>query len=583
MAEGLPVSEFYPAWFASLVIRFEEFGGGEVQKSVAAKSPPQTRTGKGSAPLSPKKDNSIPGVSRFVLLPDNVPPGSPLDRITSGDGLTHAINGIVPREFQWAQPSLREADKLTLALRYIDFPFDPRAIRSVGVRFYLGTIRPDKWADGVTTPDADMPNVLTETWVDDRGRERSNLRFEGWADTWEIDWDAEAEPVARLEFTGHASLLIDQEAPPGLMIAADKPIDEAVALYLSNFSQFAGLTVEYRPSTATRPTLKTSLSKVAIRSEIGPPPTKAGGASSGGSGKLSVLDYLTDRLGTIGHIVTLDRHRIIIAQPRTLFSNDTGAGVTRSDDPFDGRSLGGFDYKFRGFIYGHNVEKLKMKRNYRSKRKPSNIEVRSYDVKSGQTLVVRIPENKEERTALGLPGDASSEQNWKVVYVTGINDKNTLKLVGRAHYESIGRNELLVTVHTKDLASFGGGNSDPDILDMRVGDTFSFLVKRSPDSNNALTRIENSMLLQSRAMGYLKTLGYADALSAAYAKAYVAAGFQTEFKCRSVSVSGSTTDGVAIDLTGVNYIEVRADKGVQENSGGQTETGATGAKRTTGA
>ena len=50
-----------------------------------------------------------------------------------------------------------------------------------------------------------------------------------------------------------------------------------------------------------------------------------------------------------------------------------------------------------------------------------------------------------------------------------------LKRAAREIYEGIHRQELLLQVKTRNLASFGGDNTDPDILDMKPGDNFQVL------------------------------------------------------------------------------------------------------------
>ncbi len=156
------------------------------------------------------------------------------------------------------------------------------------------------------------------------------------------------------------------------------------------------------------------------------------------------------------------------------------------------------------------------------------------------------------------PGDGK-EQKWFVVNVSGVEDEATLRLIAQSQYEQMGRRELSMEVKTKNLASFGAGNTNPDVLDMKAGDSFEVLVNRSQDEVSTLTSIEDQLLLQQAATQYMTGLGFADDFAQAYAKAYADSGFQTAFRLRQMTITWNIDEGVEIHLVGANYIEVRMD------------------------
>jgi hypothetical protein len=570
---------YRPSAKVRLIVRFDEFGDTKVQAQSPKKPTPVIRGNKAQrAPLEVKPDTSVPNTRRFQLVPPGTSPapGGPQAQSRSGDGYTFALAGIIPQSATWGQNGIRAADTLSLKLRAIDCPVDPETVRSCAVEYYLGTVTEDEYERGVagqtrTAKGSDVHNyaeplnLIPDQYKDASGRQRSNLRFQGFVDTWEVDWDGENPPVLTLECRDNTQLLIDTEAPSALSIALNLPIDRAIAQYLSNFPTFAGMDVEYRPITATPPTLSKVLAGTAYQPQLGPAPSKGGGAVT----KLSVWDYLTDFCGAIGHIVRVEGIVIIIEQVVTLLSS---GAQRRSDDPFEGRTVDGKFFPYRRFIWGKNLSKQSIKRSF-ARHQPPNIEVRSYSTRRKTDLVVRFPDPKDVKNlrANPRPGDGGVDQKWMVWKVHGIEDLATLHLVAQNVYQSVGRNELQREFSTKNLASYGGDNNDPDVLDMRAGDTFELLVKRDTQPVNqapaawgvggdgTIAEIEAALL--TRAQDFMEQLGFDPGFAAAYAKAYTNASFQTRFRLRQMSVDwDAVEEGVSISLVGANYIEVRVDK-----------------------
>lgn len=563
MPTEYPPQGYYPRCKVRVVIRFEEFGTGvvnaSVKKSFGGKNPDaKSITHKGLKAITALAVNADPDVAGRLVIGDVASagaPGTPQSQSTSTDKLTHAIEGIVPYSVAWNQNGIRAADTAAVVIKFPDFPFDPRCVRSVGLEVYMGVVSGDDHAAGVgggTRPgDAAQPmHMLPDTFVDGNGNQRSNLRFQGFVDKWEVDWGDGTMPMVHLECRDNTQLLIDTEVPPSMPIAAAKPLDRAIAEYLANFPTFRGLGVVYRPEGGTIPQLGQALHASAYRPNLGPSPAKG----AAGSSKLSVWDYLTDVCGSIGHTVRMDGSTIIIQQLKTLLSNDSGA-ASRPDDPFKGRG----DWKARRFLYGRNVVSMQVSRTF-SATAPKNIEVRCYNPQRKNTLVVRFPE-KADRVAQALPGDGAAEQKWTVFHVTGIKDTAALKVVAENVYQSVGRNELGTTFKTRNLASFGGGNQDPDIFDMKPGDTFElYVAKDDVEDGSSSNKLEGDLL--ARAQKLLGGMGYTKELIAAYATTYANGNFQKSFRLKTMQATWSIGDdgGISFSLNGANYLEVRVDE-----------------------
>jgi hypothetical protein len=556
-----------------MIIRFEEFGDTSVQAQSPKKPTPVRRgTTSQNAPLVVQSDNSVPNTRRFQLVPKGgqVSQGGPQGQTKSGDGYTYVLAGIIPKSATWSQNGIRAADQLQLRLRMIDCPIDPRTVRSCGVQYFLGCVSADQFARGVsgetrtakgseTHSYVEPLNLIPDEYVDAAGQQRTNLRFEGFVDVWDVEWDDDGEPVLTLDCRDNTQLLIDTEAPAALVISPARPIDQAIADYLANFPTFAGMDVEYRPIDATPPTLKDALAGTAYQPHLGPPASKGGGAAE----KLSVWDYLTDYCGAIGHTIRVEGIVVVIQQVVTLLSSDS---PRRSDDPFVGRTVDGKFFPYRRFLWGRNLKKLRIKRNY-AKNKPTNIEVRCYSTRRKKDLVVRFPDPHDVTNlrANPRPGDGGVDQVWKVMKVQGIEDEAVLLLVAQNAYQSIGRNELHLELETANLTSFGGTSDDVDLFDMRAGDTFELLIARDTNpplgqgGDGAQASIEQALL--TRAQDAMQRLGFDPGFAAAYAKAYTSASFQTLFRLRAMSIDwDAEEEGVSIHMVGANYIEVRVDK-----------------------
>jgi hypothetical protein len=563
----IPSQLYYPSARVVLIVRFEEGKDTPATTKQAPKKP--TRLLKGvkdeRAPLVATTTTDDAGREIYVLEASTPPKAAVGEQAgsTSTDKRSFALPGIIPRSADWIQNGVRTADELKLSIRWVDMPFDPRTMRACAVKFYLGTIDPSTFGEGMQSPQGAAPpnggfppTMVPSTYQDSAGKTRSNLRFEGWVDKWSMSW-GDGEALVDLECRDNTQLVIDTKAPPALAIDIKIPLDKAIAQYLSHFPAMQGMRVVYkaRDPKAKAPILKDVLANTAFNPKNGGPPVSGGG---GGDDDLSVWDYITDLVGSIGHIVFIDGREIVLTTPTTVILGQDNS-FHRPTDSYQGRNLGADgNYPVRAFIYGRNVKDLKVAREY-SNKEPQNIEVRCYSPKRKKTLVARYPE-KADRLIKALPGDGTSDAKWKVIKVQGIQDQETLKKIAEERFNLQGRNEIEVSVTTKNLASFGGGNADPDLLDMKSGDTFQLLINRETSHSATQTQYEKALSGKAPAANTLVEMGYQKDLAEAYAKAYGGESFQSFFKMKEMSTSWSIEEGVSFDIKGVNFVEARISK-----------------------
>jgi hypothetical protein len=563
-----PQQTYWPRAKCTLVVRLEDLGATDTP--APPKKPPHVRQGKG---VDNKQSLQVVNVNGAYVLqaPGNsAAGGSPLQQTSSADQRTFKIQNVVPVRATLLRNGIRTADTLSLTLRFNDFPLDPRALRAVGVLFYLGSLSE---ADYAKELDGSTRFYLPETFVDPYGAQRTNLRFEGWADDYSEEVDDEGEALVTLECTDNTRLLIDVEAPAKLTIPPDKPIDQAIATYLANFPQFLGLQVEYRPVGAKPPMLSAALAKTAFRPTLGPPPSGGAGGGSGGGGaggggsKLMVWDYLTDVCGAVGLICFVEGVKIVVQRPRTLFASKFPA---RPDDPFVGRALpSGRVLSNRTFIYGRNVSRYGFKRKF-SKSAPQNVEVRSWSMKKGKLLAQRFPgtvagqpSSDQARQPKLLPGD-NADETWKVFTIAGIDDEATLRACAQGIYEQLGRAEFTGRFSTKNLGSFGGSAGDPDVLDCQAGDAIELEVARAIDADTS--RGGAAEAIATRAAAFLQSKGFDQDFATAYGTAISKVGVTSTFRVRSLAIDwdadmdGGESGGVNLDFEIVNFLEVRSGK-----------------------
>lgn len=567
-----PIQSYYPSARVRLIVRFEDYGDSSTPEP--PKTPPQLRSGKKDS--SKEKLRVVTEDGRLLLVgegdnPDAV--GSPQQQHQSEDRYTHVIDGIIPITASWAQNGIRTADTLNIELEFADFPVDPRVIRSCGVQYFLGTVSADDFQKGIygenrtqkVPPGSSIPfNVVPDEYSDDQGRSRTNLRFEGWVDSWEANWPEGDSPKVVLECTDNTRILIEQDHPSRMAVSVDEPIDQAIANYLSNFPQFRGISVQYLPAGSDPPRLKDSLTKQAYPPGVGPSTAK------GGDSKLSVWDYLTDVTKSVGLNIRFVGTTVIIQRPRALYNRRF---PPRSEDPFQGRNLPRLgNINQRLMIYGQNILDMSWHREF-TKYAPLNVEVRSYNPRRKKTLIARFPQ-VDKRTKRLSPGQGS-DQKFEVISIPGIQDEAVLRAVAQQLYEVLGRNELMVTVMTKNLGSYGGGNLDPDMLDAKVGDPVDVVVQRGNldvEDQNTVNTVQGE--LARRPQSFLEELGFPTEFAQAYAAAVNNTSFPTTFRFKEIHIDwDKTADGVRLDFDAVNYVEVRADAELPE---GEEQTPAAG-------
>lgn len=526
----MAAESYAPRWKVRLLMRLEEYddkGSKRVSKAAPAPKLNSDSTAYDNIPLT--YTSSAGG---WFLRPKSGPTVVSPQRAN----LVDIEANVVPMQFNLGANGVRQADTLKMVFRYADLPFDPRVVRAAGVEFYIGTAP----IDG----NGDAPSYLTDTTMWPSGRIVSNLRFQGWVDKWAVTFpDDNDEPVASLECRDNTCLFIDQEHPPALVLSKKLSVSEATALYLANFPQFAGMSVQYRPglvdsAAAKEPTLEAGHNKPSNATGSG---THAGvsGAGMGGAARgsrMSIWDFLTEVTGSIGHVIRIEGTTVVIEPPRSM----TNTKTPRRDDPFQGRTVDGRQLPLRVMRIGKNVHSIELARNY-ALNVPKNVEVVGYNTATKSVVTIRYPQSVEERLASPKLQMNETHKQYHVLRVE-ISDPAQMRVIAQQVYESLNRNEIAGNLKTYSLASEGGSNAEPDLLHMRQGD--AIIVAGEP---------------ADRLIRRMRSLDYPEEQIAAYTKVLTDASFQRVFYVRGVGIQGSEDEGLTLDIQFLNFIEARAD------------------------
>ncbi len=169
------------------------------------------------------------------------------------------------------------------------------------------------------------------------------------------------------------------------------------------------------------------------------------------------------------------------------------------------------------------------------------------------------------------PSGNVTEQQVLVIPVAGIRSKTMLLEMAKNLSEEIGRNEMGGAVETRSLASFGGDNSDPDLLTLQTGDAVELVSDIRALSLRASLVSEQTDHVRrpfsEEVAAIAARLGSQDLARVIVATARNAVvELQSFFRVRTVKFDWSGT-GIIINFDFQNFIEAR-------QRGGSTPSGA---------
>ena len=470
--QGLPV--FYPSMVVNLQLRFDE----------------------GSTPGTDQPTPKSADDLCDAIIPSKPSTGGEqpviLDR---GIGDLSQIIGIVPRSASVTIPGYRQAGTFNIELAFRDLPLDPRVIRAMAVDIHLDAVAAQDFGDGMTSNfDAATrrPSII--------GTSEDNILLRGLADTVVVEY-GDRETVVRIDGRDLRGMLLDTSVPAKILACIDvnKPIDEVVRHIVQKLHpQGGGVPVDVDasewpggqvPSPATLSDV-TRANLDALGQSLRP-------NAKGEVQQVNFWDLITTYCFLVGGVPHFVGPRLRIRPAKTLFDarRQEQAGFKGDPDtPFSGGqprnvqppfSKTPEQFNFRRVVFGRDIKSLSFERKLAGVKVPV-IECVSYDTGGGvrgegRLLKVQFPPSTEEaaRTTGVAPSGKTAQTDVLRIDVPGVTSKDRLETIAENLYHEIGRQELGGSVETKNLASFGGDNRDPDLVRLRPGDPVEIRVDAS--------------------------------------------------------------------------------------------------------
>lgn len=540
------------------------------------------------------------------------------------DKLTSILR-VVPLRAHVELPGYRQAGKFTLEIPWSDFPFEPDIVRVVLVQIHLGTVTPFQWGRGNTA--RPQPGKARTTQLE--SLDSSNELLVGFSDILRVTHETDKGDMIQIEGRDLRGCLLDGFVRPGVLAKLNlaQPIHEVVHQLVRLVPLFKALHADIRvladpndwpdgkvPSPNAPGILQRhNLGAGGPPGQEHPPAVEQGEGSgppppslqSADPAKVKLWDIITQLCNMVGAVPYFVGTQLRIRPGASLYDSTKLAAFSPDfQTPFANgqkRAITGvagttFYSPIRVLSYGRDVTKLTMERKTGGLKVPC-VEVVSFNTSAtkrgqGKLLIEQWPPGagdaaagissfgaKQARTTVVGPDGAAQTEIIRVP-VPGIRSRARLRQIARDIYEEIGRGEIHGTCSTKDLASLGGDNSDPDMLRLRPGDQVQFEVDtRALNSlSPSINALSDLLRLPPDEIARQLTPKLGDANAArllAYSLTNRIAERQPIYRTTNVRYSWDDEKGVAVDFEYQNYIESRASGKAARLPGGRKAVTAT--------
>ena len=574
-----PRTAFYPSLVATLELRFDE---GLTVLTPGPKT--QAELAKSGARPSPQVEE-------------------PLIFAKGADNFSHKI-AIVPRSASVELPGYRQAGKFEISFAYSDLPLDPRVLRGCGISIHIGAVPAADFADGMTAstiplgrkPGAGRASILKPT--------PENQVLRGIVDSIDVEHDDKGA-VVRLEGRDLRGIFLDTTVAAQTLKDIDpkSKIHTICSILVNQVAPLGGgIAVTINPLDwpgGEAPSPGDKFTRVNMDAAGKAPKTPV----KGDVNSLKIWDVVTQYCFLVGAIPHFVGQVLKIAPAISLFdlraAEDDGVPKTMDFEenappplPFaDGKSRSLTSpvvdkpetFKFRRMVFGRDILKFKLERKLGGVKVPAvrcicidtENKTKGTNPDTGlpnNVLVAEFPkpstskESKAARTTTVGAGGEVQETEILTIPIHGIKDIEQLSLIAESLREEIGRQELGGSCSTKNLASFGGDNSDPDLLRLRPGDPVEFRADASglgtfPPPISELTNHEGRSFEEEVAAVKKKLPD--EAGSENFARVLVATARGTisqlarTFRVGTVKYSWDSDSGLALDFDFQNYVELR--------------------------
>jgi len=433
--------------------------------------------------------------------------------------------------------SYREADTFDAEIDFKNFPFDPRAIRSVGVTIHIEDRKKLFKTDN-------SKNIIEPT--------AESTVFQGFADKDSISLSEDSRTV-NLEGRDFTSLLIDREYL-GEPVQLSKPLDQVLRALLDQIEETridgpnTGIVIDNQVVDSNGDPVEVLPTLAQLAGDLN---SKAG--TRNGRPRRTYWDMIQNIVADAGLISFISLDKLVISSPRTLYNKS----------------------KSKIFIFGENLKSLSFERKI-GRQKGFNVRILALVTEKKEVLDVKIPEEASDtwlrdigisRKRIQIPQiktDGSQGEPKDAPFITfrlrNIASKNHLIIVGEKIFEEIGRQQIEGELETSEMivCEVSDNKARPDFFDstkFRIGTPIELDINQGdlqglPDLRN----ISNEQTRKNRIKKFLIRNCYSESVAAAFAESL--SKYDTPFFTKEVSFSLNQDSGFSMRIGFINFIEI---------------------------
>lgn len=421
----------------------------------------------------------------------------------TGEANASFILGRVPLKANIELPGYRQAGQFSFDVPFRDLPIDPRTVRAAAVDVHLGAIADADFAEGMTGQPVDgwRPSVLNTR--DQFGEpNKETLLMTGTVDQWSVQHD-DSSSIVSINGRDMRGILLDTPLTndPKLAVSIMEgldltlPIDTLIGTLLAVNPLFQQFVIKVTPEEWPNGIIPAPGATGTVpRHRQGARGARPGGRATPPSagGTVTFWDMIVRLCYLVSAVPFFQGLDLRIRPQRTIYDQQN-AGGPMNPTPFAGGVPRDRDIeadspitpalKFRRLAYGRDVMSLSFDRKMAGLAKPQTVVARSIDSGTTERGERRMLEGrwppKAAETARRQTVSATTptpQESILPVFFPGTNSVERLTELARGIYEEVGRREIGGACKTKNLSSFGGDNSDPDLLRLKPGDGVEFYV-----------------------------------------------------------------------------------------------------------
>lgn len=231
----------------------------------------------------------------------------------------------------------------------------------------------------------------------------------------------------------------------------------------------------------------------------------------------------------------------------------------------------------RRFIYGYNVNRLELTRNYNGRELPTAIVVSAIEDETGRIVTQRHPPEKPSltkkqkgsvanRATLDVTGTGDKEELDRFIMADRIpaaNIKEALTRYAEMVYEQLSRGEMEVKIETKTMNGFPSNwdTENVDMLRLRPADAIE--VEVTPLDSIGFVGVTTAGQYQEMSadqrLEYLTKIGMEPTLIAALLLAEDNPLIQSVFRVQDVMIEFTENEGFHFQVDALNYLDVSAE------------------------